>query len=67
MDSQEQISPFLIVAGCSTLVLGSALAFLMFKKGKEGASEDDVEEENVIEELDRSVRNFRRLLPHFIE
>jgi hypothetical protein len=56
MDNQEQISPFMIVAGCSTLVLGSTLAFLMFKKGKERASENEMEEEHVIEELDRLVR-----------
>lgn len=55
MDNQEQISPFMIVAGCSTLVLGSTLAFLMFKKGKERLSDDEMEEEDVIEELDRLV------------
>ena len=55
MDNQEQISPFMIVAGCSTLVLGSTLAFLMFKKGKERVSDDETEEEDVIEELDRLV------------
>jgi hypothetical protein len=55
MNNQEPLSSFMIVAGCTTLVLGSALAFLNFKKGKEPLNENESEEENSIEELDRSV------------
>lgn len=63
MNNQEPISSFMIVAGCTTLVLGSALAFLIFKKGKEPLNENEWEEENtMIEELDRSVSDMMSIL-----
>lgn len=55
MSQEESIPSIVIAAGCTTLALGSALAFLiMKKKGKEERNYDEVVVEE--EELDTSVR-----------
>jgi hypothetical protein len=59
--SEAEIFPQAIFlgAGCATLVLSSALAFVMMKKYKEETlAVDPIVEEEVVEELDATVSVF---------